>query len=172
MFLFDEFTQDTAGKPYKIELDEENIYQDYLPIMMSGLTALTTANKVGRVAKSIVSLIFPPAAPFIPKIEVEKIQKLKYGIEALGSGGDDPKLIMNAAKSGEKNNLRGAKLRIFEDYLKKIEDEQRLNYCDLNRYHDKEGNAIWMTEDSYKKMEHDNDGRNDLIAQQKDEHIM
>ena len=172
LYLIDEYMQDKAGKPYKIKLSERKIYKDFIPIMISGLSVLSTANKVTGIAKTIASFIFAPAAHFIPTMKEEKIQKLRDGIGKLKSGGDDSKLVADVAKTGEKNNLRGAKLRIFEDYLKKIEDEQRLNYCDLNRYHDKEGNAIWMTEDSYKKMEHDNDGRNDLIAQQKDEHIM
>ncbi len=143
LYLIDEYTGETVDPPYEVQLNGDMI-AEYLPVMTNAWRVVSTFNTAAGFAKA-----FFPLVP-IPTIPSQTMDDMNNVIGVLGS---DNNLMVEASESGKETTVRGGKLRNFEKFLIETEKDQNLNFAGLRRVSDKDGNAIWVTEESFQAME-------------------
>ena len=154
LYLVDEYTSkpvyDPNGLyPKTIQINSKEM-NDFLPVMRLGVQAISVVNG----AAGILSL-FCPGVPssLIPEGMAEKAKKFVDCLDREGSSVGDHEVVQNVVDGdGDGGAKRGSELRQFEKFINEFDPEA--NYSDLRKVCDKSnGNAIWVTNESAKKME-------------------
>ncbi len=152
IYLVDEYSGKPVtgpGYPIKIKATPEEL-KKYVPIMMVGWQSITLLNSGLALANMFL--------PDVPKIPDEVLSDSKSFLDELKGDGTLVKKAVSSmykrqngkgSKVYDHKPVRGLALREFEQLLLKHDKKQK--FCGLMRVHDKEGNAIWVTEESSRK---------------------
>merc|ERR1712238_605747 len=143
----------TGVYPIKIGRKKEGI-EKILPIFMLGIQAMTIVNK----ATGFMSMFYPGLpSSLIPKVLLDKAEDFaRYS--SFG--------VIKEAWDQEGKNIakRGGPLREFERFLE-LHDSDR-TYSSLKRVCNKDGDAIWITEESHHNIEKErNDEENNFKSE-------
>ena len=159
LYLVDEYTSkpvyDPNGLyPKTIQINSKEM-NDFLPVMRLGVQAISVVNG----AAGLLSL-FCPGVPssLIPEGMAEKAKKFVDCLDREGSSVGDHEVVQNVVDGdGDGGAKRGSELRQFEKFINEFDPEA--NYSNLRKVCDKSnGNAIWVTNESAKKMEDEGGG--------------
>ena len=156
LYFVDEVTGMPVGKPIVLETTSD-MGKKLLPYMKFGLKAMKIANGVASIARVFV----PVGVPKVPKSAMENVEKAVATMDKDSSVADFKminSLVMGDADADgtkSKNDMRGASLREFEEFL--AEKDPHKNFAGLSRVvwgkGDAAGTACWTLPENVGNMD-------------------